>query len=338
MLITPISSYLRQRLIIYDNSDSLYVLNERARKEQIMKIKFTALIVAFIVLVITICSCRNDGGRTEGADTNLQTEPETVFSYDDYSVDDARYINKRTVSSYCCTNEALIPEGTAVTGFVLEFPGLDGNSCLGGSMDNMIVYNNSFTKECAGRGIVVAYMFPGPWSWMNKGAVRITDLVVDALADKYGLSEGEFSLVVMGGSMGGQAALIYSMDSRHKIDACVAHCPCYNVVECFSSHEAFPRTFLSAVNAYDMPLEEALLTISPEQRMADLPKIPYLVTADELDEVFPVKGVERFVGGMKDAGHSVTYLRLADQKHGGISQADRDVMNAFVLKYSKINK
>ena len=38
MLITPISSYLRQRLIIYDNSDSLYVLNERARKEQIMKI------------------------------------------------------------------------------------------------------------------------------------------------------------------------------------------------------------------------------------------------------------------------------------------------------------
>ena len=142
----------------------------------------------------------------------------------------------------------------------------------------------------------------------------------------------------MGGSMCGQAALIYSMDSRHKIDACVAHCPCYNVVECFSSHEAFPRTFLSAVNAYDMPLEEALLTISPEQRMADLPKIPYLVTADELDEVFPVKGVERFVGGMKDAGHSVTYLRLADQKHGGISQADRETMNAFVIKYSKAKK
>lgn len=304
-----------------------------------MKIKITVLLTVFIMLTSVLCSCGSASCGEEGSAGSTAEQAATEApGFAGYAVADSEYINKRTVSSYCCTNEALIPEGTAVTGFVLEFPGLDGNSCLGGSMDNMIVYNNSFTKECAGRGIVVAYMFPGPWSWMNKGAVRITDLVVDALADKYGLSEGEFSLVVMGGSMGGQAALIYSMDSRHKIDACVAHCPCYNVVECFSSHEAFPRTFLSAVNAYDMPLEEALLTISPEQRTADLPKIPYLVTADELDEVFPVKGVERFVGGMKDAGHSVTYLRLADQKHGGISQADRETMNAFVIKYSKAKK
>lgn len=174
---------------------------------------------------------------------------------------------------------------------------------------------------------------------MNKGAVRITDLVVDALADKYGFrSDVEYSLVVMGGSMGGQASLIYTMDSRHTVNACVAHCPCYNVVECFSSNEAFPRTFLSAVNAYGVSLDEALLTISPEQRIKDLPNIPYLVTADELDEVFPVKGVERFYDSMKAEGYNVTYMRLVDQKHGGISQTDREVMNAFVLKYSKPKK
>ena len=251
---------------------------------------------------------------------------------------DRKFINRDTIDTYCNSNIALIGENTKVTGIVLEFPGLGGNSCLGGNMDTLGTYDNAFTRRCAENGLVAAYMFPGPWSWMNRGAVRVPDLVIDAIADRFGLEEGKYTLVVMGGSMGGQAALIYSMDSRHKIDACVAHCPCYNVVECFSSHEAFPRTFLSAVNAYDMPLEEALLTISPEQRTADLPKIPYLVTADELDEVFPVKGVERFVGGMKDAGHSVTYLRLADQKHGGISQADRETMNAFVIKYSKAKK
>lgn len=305
-----------------------------------MKTKLTVFITVFIMLTLTLCSCGNtNSGGASSSETDTKVISAETPAFSDYADDDAKYINKNTVSSYCCTNEALIPDGKTVTGFVLEFPGLDGNSCLGGSMDNMTVYSNAFTKECAEQGIVVAYMFPGPWSWMNKGAVRITDLVVDALADKYGFKDdSEFSLVVMGGSMGGQAALIYSMDSRHKIDACVAHCPCYNVVECFSSHEAFPRTFLSAVNAYDMPLEEALLTISPEQRTADLPKIPYLVTADELDEVFPVKGIERFVSGMKDNGYNVTYIRLADQKHGGISQEDRDVMNAFVLKYSKAKK
>ena len=216
-----------------------------------MKTKLTVFITVFIMLTLTLCSCGNtNSGGASSSETDTKVISAETPAFSDYADADAKYINKNTVSSYCCTNEALIPEGKTVTGFVLEFPGLDGNSCLGGSMDNMTVYSNAFTKECAEQGIVVAYMFPGPWSWMNKGAVRITDLVVDALADKYGFKDdSEFSLVVMGGSMGGQAALIYSMDSRHKIDACVAHCPCYNVVECFSSHEAFPRTFLSAVNA-----------------------------------------------------------------------------------------
>lgn len=305
-----------------------------------MKIRLMAFLMMFVMLTFTLCSCGSDSNRVKKeSDSENQTVSTAENDYAEFAEADAKYINRQTFSSYCCTNEALIPQGKTVTGFVLEFPGLDGNSCLGGTMDNMDVYSNEFTKECAEQGIVVAFMFPGPWSWMNKGAVRITDLVVDALADKYGFrSDVEYSLVVMGGSMGGQASLIYTMDSRHTVNACVAHCPCYNVVECFSSNEAFPRTFLSAVNAYGVSLDEALLTISPEQRIKDLPNIPYLVTADELDEVFPVKGVERFSDSMKAEGYNVTYMRLVDQKHGGISQTDREVMNAFVLKYSKPKK
>lgn len=125
-----------------------------------MKIKITVLLTVFIMLTPVLGSAgAHPGGEKALPDQPLNSATEAP-GFAGYAVADSEYINKRTVSSYCCTNEALIPEGTAVTGFVLEFPGLDGNSCLGGSMDNMIVYNNSFTKECAGRGIVVAYMFP----------------------------------------------------------------------------------------------------------------------------------------------------------------------------------
>ena len=171
---------------------------------------------------------------------------------------------------------------------------------------------------------------------MNKGAVRVTDLAVNAFMQKYGwASDGDFPLVVMGGSMGGQSALIYSIDSAHRVSACVAHCPCYDIFDCFDALESFPRTFVSAVNAYDMPLEEALKSISPNCRIDELPDIPYLITADEYDELIPVNGLEKYVEQVKNAGRSVTYMRLAGQPHGGISPEDRARMDEFVLKYSR---
>ena len=201
-------------------------------------------------------------------------------------------------------------------------------------MDNMIVYNNSFTKECAGRGIVVAYMFPGPWSWMNKGAVRITDLVVDALADKYGLSEGEFSLVVMGGSMGGYGALMFSVGTRHKVTACLAHCPCCDPLNSFAVHPAFPRTYICAVNEYDMSFEDALKYSAPVNRIADMPKIPYFITADEHDECFFVPEITALTEKMRDAGLDVTYLFLPGQPHGGYTQEEREKFDRFVFENS----
>ncbi len=269
-----------------------------------------------------------------------------MASFEKYYSEDKKLINPDTLHYYCCSNEALIPGGcsdgmdalipggcgNAVKALVLEFPGLGGGSCLGGSMDNLSVYDTPFTRACAEKGIVVAYMFPGPWSWMNRGAVRVTDLVVNAFMKKYGwLTDDDFSLVVMGGSMGGQSALIYSIDSAHKVNACVAHCPCYDISECFSVVDPFPRTFISAVNAYDMPLGEALRLISPGCRVDELPDIPYLITADEFDEIIPLDGLEKYVDRVKNAGRSVQYMRLAGQPHGGISVEDRRRLDEFVM-------
>ena len=259
-----------------------------------------------------------------------ETEPPKAG---DFAGADAEYINKDTLNYYCVTNEAYIPEGKKVTGIVLEFPGLGGGSCLGGSMDNMIAYNTPFARECAAKGIVLAYTFPGPWSWMNTGAVRMTDLMVDAFMDRYGWqSEDDFSLVAIGGSMGGSGALIYAADSRHTVDACVAHCPCYDVKECFSTKDVFPRAFVSAISAYGMPISEALETISPAHRLKDLPKIPYIVTGDEFDDCFPLKGTEKFVSDMKNDGLDVTYMFLKGKSHGEISDADRAAVNEFIFR------
>ena len=259
--------------------------------------------------------------------------------YAEYVTKDKEYINQDTLSYYCVSNELFIKPETKVTGIVLEFPGLGGHSCLGGNMDNMFAYSSDFAKNCARKGIVLAYTFPGPWSWMNKGAVRVIDLIVDAYMDKYGWEkEEDFTLAVMGGSMGGQGALIYTIDSRHVVDACVSHCPCYDVLACFENQQSFPRAFISAVNAYDMPLEEALKQISPAHRIDEMPKIPYIITGDELDDCFPIQGTEEFADKMKDAGLDVQYMFLEGQGHGGLSSEDRTAIEQFIFKYSNVSE
>lgn len=315
-----------------------------------MKIRKNFFVLAFIMLFsVFFNSCGENNKSGDGTSDVVETESsadstsisDTAESgeYTDYIKKDGEYINKDTLSYYCVSNEIFIKPETKVTGIVLEFPGLGGHSCLGGNMDNMFAYSSDFAKECAKKGIVLAYTFPGPWSWMNKGAVRVIDLIVDAYMDKYAWSDEEdFTLTVMGGSMGGQGALIYTIDSRHTVDACVAHCPCYNVLECFSNQQSFPRAFISAVNAYDMPLEEALKLISPEHRIDEMPDIPYIVTGDELDDCFPIKGTENFVSQMKEANLDVQYMFLEGQQHGGLSGEDRNTIEQFIFKYSKVSE
>ena len=105
----------------------------------------------------------------------------------------------RGVTETCSvTNEEYLM--LPLRGIVLEFPGLGGGSCLGGSPD-MGSYATDYAKDFGKHGILLAYLFPGPWSWGNKGAVRMGDAVLDAICDKYGVNN--LRLGVCGGSMGG---------------------------------------------------------------------------------------------------------------------------------------
>ena len=239
------------------------------------------------------------------------------------------FINKDTVYYYARTNEKLLK--LSPKGILLEFPGLGGDSCLGG-VDKVGIYDTEFSRQYAQRGIILAYVFTGPWSWMNKGAVRITDAVVKALLEKYCMEE-DAPIVASGGSMGGLGAIIYSIESRQKITACVAACPCCDVVDRYDVVPEFPRTVISALAGYeDASLWSAMKTISPMHRIDDMPYIPYFISGCCEDELFPEELTDRFVEKLLQKGHDVDYVRMPGQKHGGFTLDGITRLREFQLK------
>ncbi|MBE6730600.1 MAG: hypothetical protein E7564_02800 [Ruminococcaceae bacterium] len=228
---------------------------------------------------------------------------------------DKIYINKDTISFYASTNEKYL-EGE-VKGVIIELPGLGGSSCLGGLID-FADYEREHAVEYAKKGIVLAYMYPGPWSWGNKGAIRMTDAVIDAIAEKYSLEEN-FPLVISGGSMGGLGSLMYAIEGKHKISAVAAACPVVDALYSMKVHPEFPRALISAVASYDMPFEEALKSVSPSYRVKELPLLKYYICSDGEDEVIPVEQIESMVSNMKSLGLDVTYRPQPGLGHGGFT-------------------
>ncbi len=224
-------------------------------------------------------------------------------------------INASTLTLFCNTNEALLT--CPVRGFVLELPGLGGGSCMGGCMD-FSEYRGGYAEILAQDGILVAYAFPGPWSWMNRGAVRYCDLVVEAIREKFSLAH-DTPWIVTGGSMGGLGALIYAADAKVKPTACVSVCPCVDVPHCFEAHGIFRRTLFRAVADYEGEIADNLLTISPKHRIHDMPHIPYLLINDCADELFPEEMLDKYVADLRALGYCVEYDRLQNCGHGVIT-------------------
>lgn len=251
----------------------------------------------------------------------------------DYTAHDRDFINPDTIDLYCNTNAHLLTAPPRA--FVLEFPGLGGGSCLGGCMDPA-PYNGPLSQIFADRGILQAYVFPGPWSWMNRGAVRMINALVDALRQKYGFTV-DTPWGVMGGSMGGLGALIYAAshggDPARTPTACLAHCPCVNVPASINCRNTVPRTFFRAVADYEMPIAEALLTLSPVHRLDDMPDIPYHVINDLADELFPFEQMDEYVEKLREKGHDVTYHRLEECTHGVLTAEEWDYIRDFIIRH-----
>lgn len=243
--------------------------------------------------------------------------------------EDQDFFTPETLPYYCNTNEAFL-QGE-IRAFALEFPGLGGGSCMGGDMA-LGVWCTPLSQKLGERGILHAYLFPGPWSCMNKGAVRLANAVICALKRKFNLAE-DTPWLVMGGSMGGLGALTYCATSALTPNACISLCPCVNVPDCFDVHPEFPRTYVRGVLEYDMPVAEALKQISPLHNVESLPKIPYHIMNDCADEIFPEAELDGYVATLIGLGHDVSYSKLLGCPHGAITPEEWETIYAFIFKH-----
>ena len=239
---------------------------------------------------------------------------------------DKKYINKDTIRLYANTNEEHLV--MPVKGIVVEFPGLGGGSCLGGLMD-MQSYSSKESLLFAQKGIIIAYLFPGPWSWGNKGAVRMADAVIDAIKDKYTLND-KIPVAACGGSMGGLGALIFSAGTRHKLCMVAAACPCIDVLDRLNCDETFPRTFISAAACYDMELENALKSFSPMHCIDKLQNTDYFICSDAEDQIFPESQCDLFVEKLRARNLHVEYHKQPALPHGGFLPEIREKLHCNI--------
>ena len=245
-----------------------------------------------------------------------------------YSTQDSQYVNSGNYRLYCNTNEALL--SGKPRGIVVEFPGLGGGSCLGGTMD-MVGYSGDYAKALADSGLLLVYMFSGPWNWMNEGAARFTDLVLEALRERFGLS-GDVPVAATGGSMGGLAGLMFPMLSKSNVVLSAVTCPCVDPGKSLFADDVIPRSFLSTLALFDRPLEESLKAISPAENVKKLPDIHYLILCDANDELFPREDLEAFGKALRDNGRSVEFITMNGCRHGEFTPQARERFTTFIIE------
>ena len=90
-----------------------------------------------------------------------------------------KIINSENYRSFAYVNDGII-DGK-IKGVVVRFHGLGGQE--------MFDEETNEGKFFAERGILYVVPYQNPWAWMNKQNVGYTDEIVDALFEKYSLSE-----------------------------------------------------------------------------------------------------------------------------------------------------
>lgn len=240
-------------------------------------------------------------------------------------------ISKDNLHYFAATNAHLIKED--IRALVMEFPGLDGGSCLGGQT-HVGDLNSGYAIRCAQRGILLVYPFVGPWSWMNDVAVNTTDMIIDAVKEKYSLPD-DIPMVNSGGSMGGAGALMYTVNGKHRAVACAASGPVCDITRI---HDDFPDgvcTVYRAVAHYDMPLCEALMSISPMYQLDRMPRIPYFIAHTTGDTIVPIaKNSDPFVSAMREIGHAIEYVVVPDQAHCDLGPEAQLRFDEFVFTHA----
>ena len=179
------------------------------------------------------------------------------------------------------------------------------------------IKNNAGNDEAewGASGGLVVFPYYGPWAWMNRSARGFVDSLIPAVYRQFNVPP-EVPLIIVGGSMGGQGALIYTRYSPHIISACLADYPVCDTAYHFTERPDLPPTMRYAYR--DEPnFQLALEAHSPVAQAEHMPRIPYLIIHGDKDTaVNKEKHSDRFVSEMKLAGRPVEYVQVPGMGHG----------------------
>lgn len=197
-------------------------------------------------------------------------------------------------------------DGASPRGIVLEFSG-------GGPIKTEPSRGNLAFMQ-AGGVFVDAYV--GPGSWMHEGVRSYLDQLVMGVRRRFDLGP-DSPLILIGGSMGGHAALTYPMFSLPRVTAVYANCPVTDLVYHYAERPDLPRQMHHAFRNFGV-ITETLEVNSPVYNVDRLPDIPYMVVHGEADnQVSKVHHSDRLVAVMKERGLRIEYVPVPGMTHCG---------------------
>lgn len=195
-----------------------------------------------------------------------------------------------------------------IRGVVLSFHG------LGGGLKTAATTEDRAWAACGGLAV---YPYYGPWAWMNRGARAMVDELVDAIYVAYRLP-ARTPLISTGGSMGGQASLLYTRYAKHPVAACLANCPVCDLKYHFHERPDLPPTIRHALFGYSGKFENLLAEHSPLAQVAAMPDIPYrIIHAGQDKAVAKSRHSDPMVAAMRRRGLKVDYVEIPDMGHCG---------------------
>ena len=195
-----------------------------------------------------------------------------------------------------------------IKGVVLSFHGLGGGLKDGPSIEEL---------EWGRNGGLVVYPYYGPWAWMNRQARAMVDELVDAIYVAHKLPD-RTPLICTGGSMGGQASLLYTRYAKRRVSACLANCPVCDMKYHFHERKDLPPTMRHAFLGYAGSLDRLLAEHSPLHQVAAMPDIPYRIIHGGKDKaVSKPHHSDKMVAAMRKRKLDIDYVEVAEMGHCG---------------------
>jgi len=232
-----------------------------------------------------------------------------------------KIINADNFFMYAHTNAELIKSD--IKGIALSFHGLN----------NTVMVSEHAEPEMffAENGILYIFPYYDPWGWMNRQDVKYVDDILDAIVEKFGLSDN-IPIASTGGSMGGLSAIVYTKYAKRRPVCCAANSPVCDLVTHFNERPDLPRTVYHAFFSYDCSLDEAMRSASPLHLVNELPDIPYYIVHGTADTaVNKVLHSDNFVAKMKKSGKNIVYDEVEGMRHCKLDFKHQARFYGFIL-------